>query len=106
MLVNTHDSPLGCNRMDDPETVLVEQGVELGAQRPKPAGLDLHELSVSADQVDHEPVDRHLEPVTRRRQHRLDCGVQRALAQHADVRHAPEARGGLGAPPANAKFSR
>ena len=68
-----------------------------GRQWAKAAGLDLHEFSVSADQVNHEPVDRHLQAVTRRRQHRLDCRVQRALAQHADTRHAPEARGGVGA---------
>ena len=72
MLVHTHDSPLGRNRMHDPETVPVKQGVELGPQWAKAAGLDLHELSVSTDQVNHEPADRHLQPVTRRRQHRLD----------------------------------
>ena len=70
-----------------------------GRQWAKAAGLDLHEFSVSADQVNHEPVDGHLQPVTGRRQHRLDCSVQRALAQHADARHAPEARGGIGALP-------
>ena len=83
------DSPLGGNGMHDPEAVPVKQRVELGPQWAKAAGLDLHELSVSADQVNHEPADRHLEPVTRRRQQRLDCGVQRALAQHADARHSP-----------------
>ena len=70
--------------MHDPKTVLVKQRVELGPQWAKAAGLYLDELSVSTDEVDHEPADRHLHPVTRRRQHRLDCGVQRAFAEHAD----------------------
>jgi hypothetical protein len=46
--VHTHDSPLGRNRMHDPETVPVKQAVELGRQWAKAAGLDLHELSPSA----------------------------------------------------------
>src|ERR1039458_7163493 len=61
VLVHAHDSPLGRDGMHDPETVAVKQRVELGPQWAKAAGLDLHELSVSADQVDHEPADRHLQ---------------------------------------------
>ena len=37
--------------------------------------------------------------VRRRRQHRLDRGVKRALSQHADTRHTLQARGGVGAFP-------
>jgi hypothetical protein len=101
MRVHAHDPPLGRHGMHDPETVAVKQRVELGPEWAKAAGLDLHELPVSTDQVDHKTADRHLQPVTRRRQRRLDGRMQLAFAQHADARHAPEARGGVGAlPPA------
>jgi hypothetical protein len=42
--------------MHDPETVPVKQSVELWPRWPKTAGLNLHELPVSTDQVNHEPV--------------------------------------------------
>ena len=55
--------------------MLVEQRVELGAERSKAAGLHLHQLAVGADDVDHEPADRYLQPVARRGQYRLDRGI-------------------------------
>lgn len=99
VLVHAHDAPLGRDGVHDPESVAVKERVKLGAQWTEAAGLDLDELSVSADDVDHEPADRDLQPVIGPSQHRLERSVQWALAQHANDRHAPEARGGIGAFP-------
>ena len=87
LLIHTHDPALERDRMHNPKPVLVKQRVQLGAQRAEPPGLHLDELSVSAHDVNHEPADRHLHLVTRRRQHRLDRRVQRALTQHPDPGH-------------------
>ena len=100
LLVDAHDPPLGRDRMHDPDPVLVKQRVELGAQRTETAGLHLHQFPVGADEIDHEPPDRHLEPIARRGQHRLDRSVQRPLAQHTDTRHASQAKGAPGDPSA------
>jgi hypothetical protein len=82
--------------MHNPDPMLVKQRVELRAQRTKSTGLHFDQLTVGADDIDYEPSDRHLEAVTRRRQHRFDGGVERSLPQHADTRHAVEIRGALG----------
>ncbi len=99
MLVYTHDAPLGRDGIDDPESVAVKQGVELGPQWAKGTGLNLYELSVGTHEVNHEPADRDLQPVIRPRQHRLERSVQWALAQHANARHATEGKGDIGAFP-------
>jgi hypothetical protein len=80
----------------DPDAVLVEQRVELAPERGEAAGLDLDELAVGADEVDDVPADRHLEAVSGLGQPRLDRGVERSLAQHADGRHAQQASGAGG----------
>jgi hypothetical protein len=88
VLIDAHDpSPCG-DSVHDPDTVLVEQRIELGAQRAEAAGLHLHKLAVGVDDVDHEASDRHLQTVTWLRQHRLERSVQRSLAHHADARNA------------------
>jgi hypothetical protein len=76
--------------------MLVKQRIELDAQRTKSAGLHFHQLTVGADEIDHEPPDRHLKSVPRRGQYRLDGSVQRPLSQHADARHALEVKGAPG----------
>ncbi len=88
MPVDADDPPLGRHRMDDAEPMLVEQRVELGAKGRERARLHLDELAVGADEIDHEPAEGDLEPITRTRHELLDRGVQRALAQHPDARHA------------------
>ena len=87
MLIDPDDPALGRDRVDDPDAVLVEQRVELGAERAEAARLHLDQLAVGADEVDHEPSNRHLEAVARLRQHSLDRGVQRAFTHHPDTRH-------------------
>jgi hypothetical protein len=64
------------------------------------ARLHLDELAIRTNQIDHEPVDRHLQPVTRLRQYRLDRSMQRPFAHHPDVRHDAQARRALGTHPA------
>ena len=62
--------------------------VELPAERAEAPCLHLDQLTVRADEVDHEPPDWHLQAVTRSRQSLLDRGVQRTFTHHADTRHA------------------
>ena len=76
--------------MHDPHAVVVQQRVELPAQRTEVAGLDLDELAVGSDDVDDEPAHRHLEPIARLGEQLLHGGVERALAQDADGRHGRE----------------
>ena len=87
VLIDADDPALGRDRVDDPDPVLVEQCVELGSERAEAPCLHLDQLAVGADEVDHEPSDRHLESVARLRERRLDRGVQRALTHHPDTRH-------------------
>ncbi len=98
VLIDAHDPPLRCDGVHDPHPVLIKQIIELGAQRTEAAGLRLDQLAVGAHDVDHEASDRHLHAVTWLRQHRLERGVQRSFAHHADARHALEARAGTGDP--------
>ena len=79
--------------------LLVKQRVELGAERTKTPRLHLHEFTVGADDIDHEPPNRHLNLVTRRGQYRLDGSVQRSLSQHTDAGHALEVKGDPGGLP-------
>ena len=92
MLIDPDDPALGRNRVHDPDAVLVEQRVEFLAEGAEACRLHFDQLAVGADEVDHEPSDRHLEAVARLRQRRLHRGVQRALTHHPDARHVAEAR--------------
>jgi hypothetical protein len=87
VLVDPDDPALGRHRVDDPDAVLVEQRVELPAERAEAACLHLDQFAVGTDEVDHEPSHRHLEAVARLRQRRLDRSVQRAFTHHPDARH-------------------
>ena len=69
----------------DPHPVLIEQPVELASQGTEATGLDLDQLAVGADQVDHPALDRNLEAITRSAQVLLERGVQRSLRQLADA---------------------
>ena len=73
--------------MHDPDAVLVEQGVELLAERAERARLHLDQLAVGTHEVDHEPPDRDLQAVARLGQQRLHRGVKRTLTHHPDGRH-------------------
>ncbi len=96
VLIDAYDPPPRCDGVHDPHPVPVKQIIELGAQRTKAAGLHLDQLAIGAHDVDHEPPDRHLHAVTRPHQHRLERGMQRSLAHHADARHASQAKAGGG----------
>lgn len=97
VFIDPHDPPLCRNRMHDPNMVDVEQRIELSSEWAEAPRLDLDELPVGADKVDHEAAHLHLEPVTRTRQDRLERTVQRPLAHHADAGHASQAKAGVGA---------
>ena len=85
MLVDPNDPSLGRDRVHDPDAVLVKQHVELFAERAEPPRLHLDQLSVSTDEVNHEPSHRHLKAVARFGEQRLNRRVKRALTQHPDV---------------------
>jgi hypothetical protein len=87
--IDPDDPTLGRDRVHDPHPVLVQQRVELAAERPEASRLDFDKLPVGTDEVDHEPTHRYLEAIARLGQHRLDGGMKRTLAQHPDARHAP-----------------
>ena len=87
VLVDAHDPALGRDRVHDPDAVIVQQRVELLAERAEPAGLHLDQLPVRADQVDHEPPHRDLETVARLREQLLHGGMERTLAHHPDIGH-------------------
>ena len=90
MLVDPNDPALGRDGVHDPDPVLVEQGVELVAERAEAARLHLDQLAVGTHEVDHEPSHRHLQAVARLGQQRLHRGVKRTLTQHPDTRdHHP-----------------
>jgi len=71
----------------DPDPVIVEQRVELPAERTEATRLHLDQLAVGTDEVDDEPAHRHLQAVARLGQQRLDRGVKRTLTQDPDARH-------------------
>jgi hypothetical protein len=97
VLIDADDPPLCRDWVHDPNPVLVKQRIELGAERAEAAGLHLNELSIGADDVDHEASDWHLQTVTWLRQHRLERSVERSLADHPDARHVSQARASVGA---------
>ena len=96
VLIDPDDPTLGRDRVHDPHTVLVQQRVELVAERPEASGLDFDQLAVGTEEVDHEPADRRLEAVARLGQQRLYGSMKRALAQHPDARHDRNANPRLG----------
>jgi hypothetical protein len=112
VLVDPDDPSLGGDGVHDSDAVLVEQRVELLAERAEPARLDLDQLAVGADEVHHESTDGHLEAVTRLREQGLHGGVQRTFAHDADARHGSGAGGfqvsrrGAGGRPATARARR
>ena len=77
--VEAHDPTFSRHRVHEAKPVLVRRRVELGAQGAKAARLLLDELAIRTNQIDHERVERHLQPVTRLRQYRLDRSMQRPL---------------------------
>ena len=100
VLVDAHDPTFSRDRVHDTDTMLVKQRIELPAQGREAARLHLDQLAISTNQVDHEPADRHLKPVTRLRQHRFDRTMQRPFALHPDARHGTQARRARGIRPA------
>ncbi|HEY3944558.1 MAG TPA: hypothetical protein VGL78_04970 [Solirubrobacteraceae bacterium] len=68
MPVEARDPTFSRHRVHDAKPVLVKQRVELRAQGSKAARLHLDELAIRTNQIDHEPVERHLQPVARFRQ--------------------------------------
>jgi len=85
IIVDADDAPFGGHRMHDPKLVLIEQCIELGPECREAPRLNLDQFTIRAHQVDHETTDRHLEPVPGPRQHLLDRGMQRTLAQNPDA---------------------
>jgi hypothetical protein len=83
--VDTHDPTFGRDRMNDPNAILIEERVELRAQRAKGARLHLDKLAIGPNKIDHESTNRNLQTVTGLSQHRFDRSMQRALAQHSDA---------------------
>jgi hypothetical protein len=94
--VDAHDPPLCGERMHDAKPMLVQQRVELSAKGAEAARLHLDELAVSTNEIDHEPAQRNLEPITRPRKDRLDRCVQRTFTDHADPGPPPQAKAASG----------
>lgn len=94
MPVEAHDPTFSRQRVHDAKPVLVKQRVKLRAQGAKAARLHFDELAIGTNQIDHEPADRHLQPVTRLRQYRLDRSLQRPFAHDPmlDTTHRLAAR--------------
>lgn len=65
VLVDPNDPALGRDRVHDPDAVLVKQRVELVADPTETPRMHLDQLSVSTDEVAHEPSHRHLQAVAR-----------------------------------------
>jgi hypothetical protein len=81
--VDAHDPEFGRDGMYDAHAMLVEQYVELRAQRGETSGLDLDELAVGPHKVDHQATTATSKRSPALLMARLDRSGQRSLTQHA-----------------------
>jgi len=63
MLIDAHNPTLRRDRVHDPKAILVEERIELWAQRREASGLDLDQLAIGTHKINHKPLNRHLEPI-------------------------------------------
>ena len=85
MGVDADDPPVDRHRMHDEDGVLAEQPLQLGAQPPEPARLDLDDLAPGPRDVDHAAAACGLELVPRLGIEVLQGRVERPLGKLSDA---------------------